>query len=172
VTSTGLVLGIEPSNREYRRLKANLQLNRIESVIALQVAASDRAGFATMKIAEFEHVGQNTLGDFAYKINQQAIEQVRLMTLDDIVDAYLSSTSFIGVVKIDVEGAEHKVLLGARRILERHQPVILIELVDAALHYQGTNREEVLSLLQSLGYLFYIFGDIRGLGTARASPAS
>jgi len=51
----------------------------------------------------------------------------------------------ISFIKMDVEGAEYNVLLGARKTLEKHRPVILIEMWKK-------NYEKVKKLLESFGY--------------------
>src|SRR5262249_2005857 len=51
VGSRGRVISLEPSPREYRRLVANLERNRIANVQALQVAAGSEDGTAQLQIA-------------------------------------------------------------------------------------------------------------------------
>ena len=54
----------------------------------------------------------------------------------------------IDFLKIDVEGAEFEVLLGARHVLERDRPIVLCEIgVSVA--------EKVTEFLQELNYVLY-----------------
>lgn len=156
VGPTGTVLALEPSSREFARLERNLRLNRLANICPLQLAASDRDGLATLRIAGFGHEGQNTLGGFAYPIGQQGTEQVRLASLDNITKE--QSLKRVDVIKIDAEGGELRVLAGAHEMLTKDRPLILLELAEAALMHQGASREAVLSFLQQLGYRFWVFG--------------
>ena len=52
-------------------------------------------------------------------------------------------------IKIDVEGAEHKVLQGARQLLARCRPTILLE------HHANCPPHAIESVLKPYGYLFY-----------------
>jgi hypothetical protein len=61
-----------------------------------------------------------------------------------------------------VEGAEYKVLSGSRELISRYKPVLLIELLEAALNKQGASGKEVISLLKELGYLIYDFSPETG----------
>jgi FkbM family methyltransferase len=153
---TGRVLALEPSTREFARLEQNLQLNRLANICPLRLAASDRTGVATLRIAGFGHEGCNTLGGFAYAIEQEGTEKVQMATLDNIVNAH--ALTRVDVVKIDAEGGELGVLKGAYKILTTHRPLILFELVEAALVHQGASREAVLSFLHEVGYRFWVFG--------------
>ena len=156
VRPTGRVVALEPSSREFVRLEKNLRINRVKNVYPLQMAASDRDGFATLRIAGFGHEGQNTLGAFAYAIEEEGTEKVRLTTLDNV--AKEQSLDNVDIIKIDAEGGELGVLNGAYKILTTHHPLILLELVEAALVHQGASREAVLSFLQGVGYRFWVFG--------------
>jgi FkbM family methyltransferase len=156
VGPTGKVIALEPSSREFSRLERNLRLNRAANVTALRRAASDHEGAAVLRLAEFGHEGLNTLGQFAYSIEQEATEEVRLATLDSIIEP--QNLERIDVLKMDVEGGELNALKGAQRILATHKPLILLEIVEAALMHQRASREAVLDFLQSFGYRFLIFG--------------
>jgi hypothetical protein len=113
-------------------------------------------GFVTLRIAGFGHEGQNTLGGFAYQITQEGTEKLGLMTLDALAKDY--SLGRIDVIKIDAERGELGVLKGPRRILTTYRPLVLIEIVEAALLHQGASREAVLSFLQGADYCFWMFG--------------
>src|SRR6266446_6734031 len=58
----GVVLALEPSSREFQKLRANVELNRMSQVRLQQVAASDRSTQAELLVAEEERSGHNTLG--------------------------------------------------------------------------------------------------------------
>jgi FkbM family methyltransferase len=153
---TGRVVALEPSSREFARLQRNLRLNGLTNVAALRQAASDRSGVASLRLAEFGHEGLNTLGEFAYSIEQQASEEVSLITLDSLIAS--QNLSRVDFLKMDVEGGELNALKGAQSVLATHKPLILIEIVEAALKHQGASRDSVLDFLQSFGYRFLIFG--------------
>jgi FkbM family methyltransferase len=70
--------------------------------------------------------------------------------MDDLVsDCALPKPQF---VKIDVEGAELLVLMGARRLLEADAPVIHLEVFAPWLKPFGATPDDVLGLLRRLGY--------------------
>lgn len=66
-------------------------------------------------------------------------------------------------LKIDVEGAELRVLRGARRLLEQHRPLVVCELVEANLRVLGGSPAEVVAFLKDLGYQV---ADLPGAWTA------
>jgi hypothetical protein len=56
----------------------------------------------------------------------------------------------VDYIKIDVEGFEKKVLLGARRTLDRHNPLIVIEQNHVVL--DGDEQYSAKHHLESIGY--------------------
>lgn len=68
---------------------------------------------------------------------------IEIIPIDELVDSgLLTNPSF---VKIDVEGAEDKVLLGMRHTLAAAMPVLFVECSEAG-------RETAWRLLRELGY--------------------
>jgi len=161
VGTQGKVLAIEPSSREFKRLVSNLRLNRLKNVHPLRVALSNMDGAATLRVAGFEHEGQNTLGDFAYEgVTCLGKEHVETIQLDKLIGRH--GLDRVDYIKLDVEGAEHKVLLGARRILTTYCPHLILEVNDNSLRWQGSWASELLGLLKDLGYETYTFDNRTG----------
>ena len=115
----------EPLPRLVSLLRARFPASRVRPV-----ALSDRTGRAKIRvpsIAGKAYSTRATLNDHD-EPGQSGFEEVEieLETLDTAVaDLALKR---IDVVKIDVEGHELEVIAGARRSLERYEPVVLIEI--------------------------------------------
>lgn len=167
----GRVLAFEPSAREFSRLRENVHINHLKQVEAVKAALSDRGGTAPLRVAEDNHAGHNTLGDFAYNTATLHHEDVPLVRLDDAVRE--RNIARVDVIKIDVEGHELALLRGARAVLERDHPVLLLELNDGALNKQGTDAVEVVELLTELGYAIRVFDSESGeVVSAEGRPLS
>lgn len=89
-----------------------------------------------------------------------AEREVVTRTLDGFaVENRLDRVDF---VKIDVEGAELRVLLGAEATLTRHRPAILCEIEDRHTRKYGHGADDVFAWLVSRGFHPHVF-DGRGL---------
>jgi FkbM family methyltransferase len=163
------VLALEPSVREYKRLLSNLQFNKITNVEAVRAAASRVKGTCRLRIAEARHAGHNTLGSFIYETGMLREEEVPTVPLDAL--AVEHGIARVDVIKIDVEGAEHAVLDGARNIIGRDHPVLLVEVIDGALQRQGSSQEALLDLLQGWGYELYAFDQGSGRPVRAVEPS-
>ena len=164
VGEAGCVLALEPSFRERQILAANLERNSLKNVKLHPNALSDQTAEVELLVAAAGHSGHNTLGAFGYNTVLDHREKVRTVPLDEIVQQ--EKLARVDVIKMDIEGAELAALRGASRTLERHRPMILLELSDRALQHQNASSREVLALLAQRGYQTYGFSAATGLPAA------
>jgi FkbM family methyltransferase len=133
--SHGRVYAIEPVPSTAIILKANIKLNDCQNVLVYDVAAWSSEGEVTLEIPKSAYGYASAVrgGNEGRKVT------VKATTLDEI----LQDVTSVDLVKIDVEGAEHEVLIGAKKSMDKIK-YIVIELTR--------NIEEVLRLLTSHGF--------------------
>ncbi|HZX84924.1 MAG TPA: FkbM family methyltransferase, partial [Reyranella sp.] len=149
------------SSRERRQLERNVERNRLGNVTIVPHALGSAAGSARLRIAAKLHGGHNTFGDFVHDgASAVGSEDVPVETLDAL--AQRLALGRVDAMKIDVEGAELKVLNGGRALLRTARPVLLIEANDEALRRQGASTAEVIALLRALGYEIRVFSQRTG----------
>ena len=140
VGASGKVIAFEPVPQSSACLRGNVQINELTNVLVLEIAASDRLGKATIRVTE-----NLSTASLVWHRNDPSANELEIETIpiDELVDSgLLTSPSF---VKIDVEGAEDKVLLGMRHTLASAMPVLFVECSEAG-------RETAWRLLRELGY--------------------
>jgi FkbM family methyltransferase len=114
------VMALEPSPPNVSFLRRNLQLNGIANVDLVVAAASSEIGTLRFHVAQFgagSHVvsaGDLSRGAPAIDVPAIPLDRIDLPRID--------------FIKIDVEGHEPEVLAGARRLLARDRPLILMEI--------------------------------------------
>jgi FkbM family methyltransferase len=155
VGSSGKVLAFEPSPREYGRLRTNCELNDVPAVQLFRMALSDSNGTAELAIATAEHAGQNLLGEARSEIEILRRESVPVMRFDEVPG--VSALPRLDLFKLDVEGEEYRLLLGAAESIQKHRPVILFECSAPHLKARGSSPAKVWELLGSWQYDVYGF---------------
>lgn len=139
----------EPASSTRRRLEANLAAAGAHDVVVLPFALSDIAGTATFTVMP----DMGGLSSFApADPTAGVVEQVQVRRLDDVLPRELWSS--VSVVKVDVEGAEARLLDGAVELLNHARPAVIIEIEEAHLARQGSSAEEVRTRLREMGYRF------------------
>jgi len=161
VGPTGRVIAVEPSLRERQRLKANIEINRAANVVVVDAALAERCTSVRLTLAEAEHSGQNTLGGFIYEgVDAIDVRCVRAVTIDDLAQTHRLSR--LDIVKLDLEGAEFRALIGARNTLRDMRPLLLVEVSDAALARQAGSCAALCDLLKRAGYVPLTFDEDTG----------
>jgi FkbM family methyltransferase len=133
----------EPVAANYELLVENCRLNPAVNVRTFQVAMSDRVGEVCFHTPSADNRGTGRILD-------EGGQRVPATTLDAFVAEH--GVQKIDAMKIDVEGAEVRVLAGARETLRRFRPVILSELNPRRLGFLGAGENELLDALRALDY--------------------
>ena len=154
VGPSGKVICLEPSAREFARLRGHVSRNALTNVRLFQVAAGAERGAAVLHVAESRYPGLNTLEtSFMYTgVEEDRREQVRVVRLDDFLPA--QGVGPVAAMKIDVEGFEPQVVAGAQRMIARDRPVLVIEVAGAALAPAHEGRLAMERFLIECGYAF------------------
>lgn len=118
--SKGKVVAIEPDPSHFEMLKKNIQLNSLKNIFAVNTICSDKNGNVLFSPVNTSHPKYN----YIVKDHEKKILVVsrKLDTLID--DLKINRVDFI---KIDVDGSELLVLKGAKKILKKYHPLIIIE---------------------------------------------
>jgi FkbM family methyltransferase len=138
------VIGFEPDPVNFQRASENLSMNRLDSVKIHHLGLGDEKSEAIMEVRASYNLGGNRIG----KEGTQG-EKVSITTMDLFFE---DSPPKINLIKIDVEGYEMKVLLGAEKLLKRDHPVLFVEINDGNLGYHGNSASQLITFLVNLGY--------------------
>src|SRR6516225_2099858 len=137
VGPSGRVVALEPNSENCRLLLSSLRRSGLANVQVLPVAADVGTGWAYYST----HVGSNGgLIDDGDLLTRPGVV-VPTFRLDDLV------AGPVGLVKMDVEGAEGRVVRGATRLIERDRPIVTTE-----LKHEMLERVSEMSLRDYLGY--------------------
>jgi FkbM family methyltransferase len=124
VTDSGGVIAIEPSPANFARLTSHININCRANIRALQVAAGKESGNARINVDVDPAFGA-AVGSDVPDVRSGRMVSVEVRTLDDIWDEECRPK--VGLIKIDVEGGEVDVILGANRLISTCRPVLLVE---------------------------------------------
>lgn len=155
VGNNGKVYSFEASPITYRILNKNTQ-NKT-NINSLNFAVSDE--FSALKFYEFPNLYSeyNTLNVNQFK-NENWFSEYKPKEVDIesiILDDFLSDEKvYPKIFKIDVEGAENKVINGLRSYLTKNSPFIVMEYLSK--ERGNKEHQEAESRLNSLGYFSFV----------------
>ena len=122
--TTGRVIAFEPFEPNVARLRTAVTANAITNIESYCLAMSDHAGEESFALHDSSLEGL-LLDGAALPSTHTSVVMVRTATIDTLVGGGIPAPDLI---KIDVEGAEGRVIAGARETLAAHKPALLIEI--------------------------------------------
>lgn len=147
ISKNGSIYAFEPDKAHYDALNYNSQLNQFKNINIINKALGEQLKRAKLFKVDQSNKGMNRI---LTDRGHSEFEWVDVTTLDDEVER-LNITK-IDLIKIDVEGYEFNVLRGAKNVLKRFHPILIVEVIDANLKANGQSSSDVINLLSELGY--------------------
>ena len=137
----GRVLAFEPYARNVKYLERHVSLNHADNVTIVPVACAERSALERFVMGTDSATGHLSSESTAREEGKTLI--VPAAAVDDLVRAFGLMPD---VMKVDVEGAEERVLRGAAKTLADARPILLLAVHSVAL------RAACTSYLLRFGY--------------------
>lgn len=141
--------GVEPLPEKFELLKAKFKSNN--NIHLYNYAAGSKNEESTFNLV-VSNPSYSGLRKRDYPREEEVKEiKVQVARLDDII----KTENKIDLIKIDVEGAEYDVLLGADKILMRDKPKLIFEFGLGASNHYGVDASKMYALLDKYQYKIY-----------------
>ena len=142
ISDGGQLIALEPEPRNYAMLLNNVkkwqQQGKIET-LALAADSFDGVGKLVLNPA---HPGDHRLGDYGLDVST--------VTLDTVLAQ--RNWPSVALIKVDVQGAEMRVLSGAVKTLERLSPAFFVEMDECALAQFASSSRSIFSFFAAADY--------------------
>ena len=140
---------IDPLTFKYGYENRKHNLNLIPNLEILNIAVSNKSGKANFQVSP-DLYGSSLLHPADFRTYETI--KVEVQTLDNV--AKEKNISGRGILKLDVQCAEHIVLEGANKLLDQID-IIVVELSLIRYDPQGLIWTEMIELVQGLGFRYY-----------------
>jgi FkbM family methyltransferase len=154
----GIVYGFEMDDLNYNLLRKNVSINNCKNVAIYCVAVTDTSGWVSYRRASMGPNPRNSLSSYVQDTEASEEISVEAISLDNF---FRDKEVMPDLIKIDVEGAETKVLKGMKEIMKNNMPKLLIEVHPSHLLKMNSSKEEVLSILIKSGYEVLFIEELR-----------
>ncbi|HTO14278.1 MAG TPA: FkbM family methyltransferase [Edaphocola sp.] len=145
----GSIHGIEPIPQKIEYLKKKFRFNTNVKLHEFAAGNKNESGPFNLVSSNPSYSGLKKR-DYP-KLEKIETVKVKIRKLDDI----LNNEEKIDLIKIDVEGGEYDVLLGANKILTNFKPVLIFEFGLGAANHYGIDAKKMYSLLAKYNYKIY-----------------
>ncbi|MEV4311416.1 FkbM family methyltransferase [Actinocrispum sp. NPDC049592] len=132
-----------------RNISVNLPARVAEQVTVLHAAAWDTE--TTVHISQHE---PGNSGD--YRVGNGKGTEVPALRLDSVPQV---TANKVGLVKIDLQGRDHRAIAGLTAVLERDRPHVVCEFAPGHIEDLGDDPRKVLAGYRELGYVPFALND-------------
>jgi len=118
------VISFEPTPETFKLLSSSIKENAISNCKLHNVGLSNVKQQASFFVQTSGNIGSSTL----YPSNSQEYQKEISISLEvGDENSNIQAFSKLDIVKIDVEGHEPQVILGLKKTIKKHQPIIIME---------------------------------------------
>lgn len=144
------IYAFEANPKNYDLLKKTIKLNNLSNVIAENMALGDKVN-KKIFLSDDEACSSIT------NVKNANLVECKMTTLDDYVEKHPNIK--VGLIKVDIEGAEQSFLNGAINTLKKHKPVLIM-----SIYHNWSDFLHIKTWLESLnlGYEFVVSKPISG----------
>lgn len=157
VSPAGKVIAFEPTAYAYNKLRQNIALNPLLAglIQAEQIMLVDSEDTQVKPRLYSSWQIHNAVASAHPKHGGRLMDTTgaRNTTLDRYIAVHKPGA--ISLIKMDVDGHECQVLRGARELLRRDKPILLMEIMPYGLEEAGASLDELLGILSVHGYRLY-----------------
>lgn len=160
VGPNGHIFAIEPTRRSVEILRRSIEINHFgDRVTVVEAAASEFAGFGNLVVSDISEMW-NTLEPETLQSSAGSVE-VPVVTVDHVLSE--ASWPRVDIMKMDVEGHERSVILGASETLTRYPNLKLIFEASGTTDERLRVSLETIRALDRLGYRFQFMDNDAGI---------
>ena len=152
VGPNGRVLAFEPTPKFRNRLKKNIEINHQKNVSISEYALAEKDSESFIYFSEASTNERNNAVESgslqSENVNLPHRIPVRIKTLDEIC----LNLESINLIKIDTDGGDFNVLLGAEKTIEKHRPSVIFEWDEKSWLVAGHTLKMAEDFFKKLNY--------------------
>lgn len=164
LAARGTVISFEASPIEYEKLKWTVKRNSLTNVVSVLSAVSDRDGETVIFQSTSGAGALNRVDRPGKETGDWRVATVPMTSIDTWLR--VNPHEPIDLLKVDVEGHELPVLRGARQLLARDWPAVMIEINDARAS-EVSDPAKIWQFVRDAGYDWYEIDDVGNAHPAR-----
>lgn len=165
------VFAFEAQEKLCRAIQMARTANKFENLSVVHLALGDREEMVDFFVPDSGSGVGSLFFDNASRFSKAHGVPVHMTTLDHALEK--TGIGNVDLVKIDVEGVETEVVIGASETINRYRPVILFEFNPRTHENAKSSVDSIFHALRRLGYQnFYEVSSLLANGLERSNPFS
>lgn len=151
------IYSFEGSPETFKILEKHISINNFNGIInPINQVISDQKGEINFFVSSSKGDNANSISN--YKENERKLSSIRINSTS--IDSFVKEHNLnkLDFFKIDVEGAECKVIRGGKNSIIKFKPKMLLSIHPKAIFQLNDNLHDEFDFLKGLGYKIYFNG--------------
>lgn len=149
-------VAFEPNPEVRERLFGNIFRNKfIDRVSVVPFGIGRSSEIANFYVPPLSGTGAGSLKELHPEEGTPLKLAIQIHPLDKV----LENIPALDFIKMDIEGAEYQAILSGSRLIEKFQPVIVVELLRKWMKPFNSHPQDVVKFLSSFGYRCFAISD-------------
>ena len=155
VGMNGKVVAYEPIPTLAANLACSIDAQGIKNIVIRPVALGASTGeIQFYYLPDFDYISGIKISSNVPVKYKQKFERIQVPMVS--LDEDLIETDSVRFLKLDLEGGEYHALIGAKRIMEQHRPLIVFENTrQGSASTYGYNRDDLFNIFEASGYFVF-----------------
>jgi FkbM family methyltransferase len=143
------VFSFEPQTFMYNLSMETISNNSINNIEVFNLALGDEE--IESNLSQIDYLGDGiNAGEVSILYSNDVGQKTKIVKLDNFF------TDSVDIIKIDVQGYEKFVLSGAKEIIEKNKPIVIVEVENWQLSKFGYNSEYLFNFIRNLNYHIFL----------------
>jgi len=145
----GLIFAYEPVPKTFKYLKENIELNGTKNIAPFNFGLSD-----VNKTLTF-YYDPGLSGSTSMRRLHEDRKKIKIKCKVKRLDDIKLRTKRIDFIKCDIEGAEIFAIKGGLKTIDRHKPVLFLEMLRKWAKKFGYHPNDIIKIMNKIGYLCF-----------------
>jgi len=142
------VISFEPVAGLFQNMNDNISLNNIKNILTVNAAVGEINEEKELFVSAPDNLGMSSFHQPANYSGKK--ERVKVVAIDDWLK--ISGLPRIDVIKLDIEGSELTALKGMKEVLQKQQPVLIVEVNPETLSMFNLKPSDIYDYLKHLNF--------------------
>jgi len=142
------VISFEPVAGLFQNMNDNISLNNIKNILTVNAAAGEINEEKELFVSAPDNLGMSSFHQPENYSGKK--ERVKVVAIDDWFK--ISGLPRIDVIKLDIEGSELTALKGMKEVLQKQQPVLIVEVNPETLSMFNLKPSDIYDYLKQLNF--------------------
>lgn len=148
ISKSNKIFAFEPAKENFELFRKNIKENSIKNIFLFNYGLGEKSKELELLVSPGRNTANSLKETGLMKDKNSKTEKIKIISIDKFVEE--KRLKRIDFIKIDTEGYEKQILIGAKNTIKKFKPKLAI----AAYHYKN-DKKEIPEIVKSINNNYY-----------------